>query len=449
MTDTPWKARDPMPPRIAGKNAVATQLVWPAPLFAGPWKEGLQEGDKVPCARRVLMLRHPGGGDGFMVHGDPPAHPQNYPEAGVWRTVRQVTCSLAPGAGLEMRVVAVRSGMTEWEDPNPLWQPYGAGGRIRVTVDYDNGTSTDTATAEVDLAPSPNDDGAEPTAAGGSWGYLLFKHVPLVAPAGVKAGTPSELAKWSEGTVITITVDDQGGTRVIQCSVQEVPYKHVVAHDEESEVSIHGWPHELQPLARPQTEATDGATWEEHRQGTARGLAVAERQGQQLGPIVASWGSFSETLAEVSDTDPDPIQVTSTSYVGLSIGSSITTWSADGPGYAVPGYYALRNPENLPSVLNGAGTIPLRLRVHARFTGPGSNTGYLKFQVTARSWVILEVDQAAVGSTWTDLKLTGFIESMVAPNDFTVNLQDFVKVSGGTLELRYWSLEWGDKAVPA
>src|SRR5690606_29911705 len=128
------------------------------------------------------------------------------------------------------------------------------------------------------------------------------------------------------------------------------------------------------------TKAPDGADYEERRYGLLQALNVAERQGRELGPIIASGGSYAENLAEVTDTDPDAIEVSSTSFVGLSVGSSFTTWSSDAPGYAIAGYYARRNPENLPTRLDGAATIPIRIQAHARFTGAGSNKGYIRFQ---------------------------------------------------------------------
>jgi hypothetical protein len=451
MTDTPYKGRD-MPRRIkTGSGATARQLCWPAPLFGSPFKAGLQGADYNPCGRGVVLCQHTGGSGGFLVHNDPPDHPQNYPEAGVWRTVQTTTVTLAPGSGLELRVIAMRSGMSQYEDANPLWQPYGVNGRLRVTIEYVNlDSNTTTAVAEVALAPSPEEDGAQPEASGSAWGHLLFKHVPLVAPAEVKAGDLAEIAKWSEDTTITVTVEHQGGARVIQCLVQKVPYKYAAADDDEANMSIHVWPDDAPPPARPQTEVADGPTNEEHRFGVAHGLRVAARQSQQLGPVLATWTSYTEGDAEVTDTEPDPLQTASSTYVGLSIGSSITSWSVSGPGYAVYGCYALRNPENLRTRLNRsqAGVVPVRAWGEVRFTAGGANAGYLKFQSTARSWVEIPISQAVVGTTWRKVTITFFIESMVAPNDVRVNLQDFFKTTGGaTLQVRGWSLVWGDKAV--
>lgn len=450
MTNTPFKARD-IPRRIKQPDATPRLLSFPAPLFGHPWKVGLQAADHVPAAHRVLLLQHNGGGGGWLVGNATPADPlQNYPEVGVWRTVVPAhKVSLAPGCGLEMRVVALRSGMVQYYKLSPPgWNEYGVHGKLRVTIGYTNlDAETDTAVAEIDLAPSLEDNGVEPfTVDGGSWSQLLFKHVALIAPAGVKNGVLSEIAKWSEDTTLTITVEHLGGSRVIQCAIQEVSRTHVVDDTEESP-SVHGWPSSLPPPARPQTESSDGADYEEHRFGTARAMAVAERQGRELGPVIASWTSWAETLAEVTDTTPDPIQVSSTTWVGLSVGSSHTEWSADAPGYAVSGHYARRSPENLDTRVSGAAAIPVRVRAQVRWTGTGFNTGYIRWQTSARSWLNLVVSQASVDVEWTDLTTTGWLETTIGPDDPDVNLMDFTRVTGGTMEVRAGSVEWGDREV--
>lgn len=443
MTNTESKGRK-MPRRIAGKNSVARSLAFPAPLFGGPWKSGLQQADSVPCARRTLVLYHHDGSDGFLVHNDPPADPQNYPEAGVWRKLSRTTHSLAPGCMLEARIIAARSGMTEhFVIAEGAWSEYGVNGRLRIVVDFNNGSDTDTATAEVSLDPSPNEYGAEPTTPGGSWGHLLFRYVELIAPAGVKAGTLAEIAKWSENTSVTISIEVQGGARIIQCAVSEKPHEYAIAHDEETETSLHPWASDLQPPARPQTEVADGADFEEHRLGTTRGRVVAARQSARLGPMIASATSHSESTAEVTDTDPDPWETSSSSFAGMSLGSSYTAWSANAPGYPVF-CYAPPAPWNLSTRLKNSAVIPVRLRLHCRFTGAGTEIATVRFQSSSRSWIDWTLQQADIGSAWTDVETTGFLESGVAPNDKTVNLMDFFKVSGGaTFQARYWSVEFG------
>jgi hypothetical protein len=222
--------------------------------------------------------------------------------------------------------------------------------------------------------------------------------------------------------------------------VSEVPHKHVVAHDVE-QVSIHGWADADQPPdQRPQVESRDGVTYEEHRYGPHRSLEAAARQRAALGPVIASWGSYAEALAEVDDTDTDPVQVTSTTFVGLSIGSAITTWATSNPGFSCSGHYARPMPENSPLRARTSASIPVRARVYARFTAAGSNTGYVKFQSTDRSSFTVAVPQS---TSWAWHTITAWLECSRGPDDTYPVLQDFARVTGGTMEVRAWSICYG------
>lgn len=451
MTNSQYKHRT-LPKRIKSAGPEARLTSYPAPLFGGPWRQALGASDYTPAAYQPVLSQHGGGADKWLVGNDAPDDsPQNYPEAGVWRTVMVVPSELAPGCALALRVVAVRSGMSQADAGGIIgWQPYGVTGRLRLGLEFwHTDGDDDTASAEVELPGSPEEHGAEPTSAGASWNHLVFGYVPIIHTAEVLAGQAADKALWSENVSIVATVQHQGGARVVHASLVEVPYEHVVAHTKETDVSIHGWPPTLQPTARPQIEDRNGADFEEHRLGTARGFAAALRQSQRFGPTIAAWTSYAEDLAEVTDTEPDAVQITSTSFVGLSVNAAITEWSTDAPGYDVAGHYCRRAPENLPTRLDGAAAIPVRCRVHARFTGAGSNIGVVRFQTTSRSWVDVEIDQAEVGTTWTWITVTGWLECGVAADDTWPVLVDFAKVTGGTLEVRYWRVMVGDFEVGA
>lgn len=449
MTNTEYKART-LPKHIKALGPEARLTSYPSPLFSGPWRQSFGASDHAPAAYRPVLSQHSGGPGEWLVGNAEPGPTQNYPEADVWRTVMVVPSELAPGCALALRVVAVRSGSSVFFSGSDTgWVPYGVGGRLRVGVEFWGVSGDDdAASAEVMLPPSPEEYGAEPAAPPGvSWNHLVFGYVPVIHTDKVLAADPYERALWSENTTIIATVQHEGGARVVHCSLTEVPYEHVVDHEEESNVSIHGWPPTIQPPERPQIEVRDGLDFEEHRFGTARGFAAALRQGQRFGSTIAAWTSYAENLAEPSDTDPDPVQVTSTSFVGLSVGSSITAWSTDAPGYDVAGHYCRRVPENLPTRLDGAAAIPVRCRVHARFTGSGSHTGVVRFQTSPRSWVDVEISQAEVGTTWTWVTITGWLECGVAADDTWPVLVDFARVTGGTMEVRYWAIEFGGHKV--
>lgn len=440
MGDTPYKTKI-LPLRLRGPSAAGVRgASWPAPLMRASWREALRAHDFVPPAYRVICVQHTGGSaewcsGNFTVGGGA----QEYPDSSTWRTVHRTRVELTPGCALQVRVVALRSGPTERFSP-PLWVADLLGGQARVLVGYTN-TSADSASATVQLElPASNEtDSWEPTTAGGSWGALVFRAANLVIPPGVNE-YPADAARWSEATTVTLEIQHRGGARVVCVVVSEVPHRHVVAHDVE-QVSIHGWPDADQPPdQRPQIESRDGLTYEEHRYGPHRSLEAAARQRAALGPVIASWGSYAEALAEVDDADTDPVQVTSTTFVGLSIGSAITSWATSNPGYSVAGHYARPMPENSPLRARTSASIPVRARVYARFTGAGSNTGYVKFQSTDRSSFLVTIPQSA---TWAWHTITAWIECSLGPDDTYPVLQDFARVTGGTMEIRAWSVVYG------
>jgi hypothetical protein len=429
-----------------GHAASILSTSFPSPLMKGPWKQALSGHDFVPAAYRVVYTQHMGGSAEWAV-GNVALEPlggasQDFPLSSVWRTVARTRFQLGPGCALQLRVVAVRSGPTEKEN-TVLYFEDTKGGSVRVSLAYENlASDTDAATAQVFLSASNETDAWEPTGAGESWGFLLFKCVALVHPSNA-INTPSEQQKWSESTTVTATFDQEGGARVIHATLSELPRQHVALHSLE-EVSVHGWPaSDAPPDQRPQRETKDGATYEDHRYGPLRSLQASDRQRARCGPIIASWGAYTEALAEVTDTDTDPISVTSTSFVGLSIGSSITTWSTNNPGHDVAGHYCRPAPENLEFRLDGAASIPVRGWVYARFTA-GGNTGEVKFQSTSRSWFTVPI---AAGTSYAWHTITGWLECTAAADDQLPVLHDFVKVTGGTMEIRAWALEYGEGSV--
>lgn len=441
MTNTQYKIRT-LPKNIKGLGTEGRLVSFPSLLFAEPWREALGASDYTLSAYRPLISQHTGGPAEWMVPSSGPV--TAYPLTGLWREIARTRTEMAPGCALALRVVALQSGQTRFDNlgEDELYAP---GGRVRMTATFRIGDGSPGVVAtEIELDASQLANGAEPDETGQSWGVALYKYAPLIHIGDVFAQTPSEVVKWSEGVSVEIVVEHQGGARVVHCSVVEVPHVHGTLHTEEIASTIHGWPPELAPTARPQTEDADGVTYEEHRLGTARGYAAALRQSQRLGSTIASFTSYTENLAEVDDAEPDPIAVTSTSFVGLSVGSAITSWSSDALGYDVAGHYARRVPENMPTRLANAGVIPVRVRVLARFTFAGSNKGYVRFQTSSRSWVDVVVDQAVVGTTFTWVKTTGFLECGTAADDNYPVLIDFARVTGDQMEVRYWRVEWGD-----
>lgn len=437
MPNTPWKSSEVPPSMKPDELGNALSTSYPSALLSASWRSALRQADYMASCRRMIASQHTGGSGAWLVGNvDPDAGTQQYPEPDTARTVAARTWVLAPGNQPGVRVVAVRSGMSETYHPfTAEWLPYGAQARIEVAFAFDNGTDTSSSKVSIPLDPSLEADGYEPTSAGGSWDSLVFGY-------GIVPADAAAVQQRSEDTSVTATVSHFGGTRVVHCSIWEWPKTHNVPHDRE-DVSLHGWSPATQPAdARPQTEMRDGAVYEEHRFGTYRALRTAERQNRRLGPAIAAWTSYAEGLADFDGQNP--ANVTSTNWVGVSIGASINEWDADLPGHDIAGHYAACAPENLPTRVDGVVLVPVRIRVTARFGAAGGDFGYMKFQSSPRSWVIIAIPQI---EEFTERTTTGWLEATAAPGDLVPVIADFAKVENGTMQILDWSIDWGEFPV--
>jgi hypothetical protein len=147
----------------------------------------------------------------------------------------------------------------------------------------------------------------------------------------------------------------------------------------------------------------------------------------------------------VTDTDVAPRTTTGATFTRISAGSN-TAWDANEVGAFILG--TLRAPEHLSSRIAGAGSIPVLIRVWARFSAAGAAVGWCRFASSSRSHVDVKVDQAVVGSTWTEVTARGWLEASIATDDWWPKLQDFFRSDGAAqLEVRGWSVSYGDYAV--
>jgi hypothetical protein len=154
---------------------------------------------------------------------------------------------------------------------------------------------------------------------------------------------------------------------------------------------------------------------------------VAERQETRLGPVLWSWSSHTESETEPGDSEADPVSATGTTYVALH-DTSVTAWSADEPGYAIPSYYAQRDHES--ATLPHAAVCPTRIRVYHSTTVGAT----LRVQSTARSWVEIDLPVTS-GYEWTEA--TAYLEADPAPDVHRANVIALVKYdSGGSCDVR-------------
>lgn len=444
MSDTAFKQ---IPVPLDRTPASPAQASWPSALLAAAFGAPLRAQDTIFGARRIAFCSHTNGsGEWLAENVAVNALAQNQP-GDVWRTIARGRTEIAAGQSLELRMLSVPSGpIVAFFPADSTWKLTSAGGRLRCTIDYDNvETETDQVIVERDLPASDEADAVEPAELGDSWLLLRHDYVGAIRPAA--AGNSLEHARrWCEWPTATFTLEHRGGVRCLALNFAEVPSEHVVPHDSDA-TTMHDYPvdqGQQHPDAIPQTSQVDGATNDERRFGTRRGLQVAARQTQRLGPGGICWSSFAERTTEVTDTEADAVQFTSTTAARISVGDSTgqTAWDADAAGFDLSACYALRTPEHLSTRISGAASVPVRARVYARFTTSGANTGSVIFAASSRSQfavTILQLDE------WAWYTATGWLETTIAPDDGYPILQDFALVSNPAtvMEIRAWEVTSG------
>jgi hypothetical protein len=405
--------------------------------------------DSIFVGRRVIASRQSGGSHEFLVDGSPSGQAQQgKPDADTWRTVAALKTEQHPGTSLVVRAIAAPSGASEYFDPNSAtYKIWGVGGETRALITWTSSDGVYTDTQEIVFTPiaEPDPEGAEPIGAGAQWAQLQHLVATAVAPDGALS-LPAEAAKWAEWPTVEIALDDRGGARVIHASVTETPAEHTVT-DTETAVTLTGSSPQWE-TRRPQTEAPDGATFEEHRYGTRRLMDVAARQSKRTGPIVAQWSTYSERGAAVTDTAPPGVSTSSGTWVNLHPLATNTAWDPLEVGWDIIG--TLRAPEHLHTRISGAGSIPVLIRLEAKFAVAGDAIAWVRFASSSRGWVDVELDQATIGDTWSEVRQRGWLEAAIASDDGYPILQAFVRSDGvETVSVRWFSVSYGDDAVGA
>lgn len=396
-----------------------------APLERSKFEKVIEAQDHLLGGYRPVLTYHTGGltTGWLVVDGDPAS--VDYPDNSTWRVMQRTRCLLAPGAYLEGRAIAISSGS---EDTAGLVE-----GACRFSASLDAGADSDGPTNRAkSIQPSDETYGAVGSADSWDWLHLHHLYLGQYRPDAPLAWGNSKREIWSEDTTASVSFSVQAGARVIAANVTEVPWIHVSAHNTD-DTSAHAAVADAQ-TEHPQESAADGATYEERRYGTHRLLDVAQRQTERLGPIIWTWSSHTEEDTEHSDAEADPVVSPGASF-GAIHDSSVTAWSADEPGFAVPCSYAQRDKE--------AGTMPYAAAVPVRIWAYHETTvgGTLRVQVTARSWIDVDLPVTS-GYEWTTA--TGFLESDPSPDVVRANGICLLKHdTAGGVNLRDVVVEWG------
>jgi hypothetical protein len=445
MSDTPHKKA------TLGQGIVvpsSSALSHPSQLLRPQVVAQARGQDSILSGRRVLVSRQMGGSIDWLADSSGSGGvAQAHPDAVTWRLQYRARVEQQAGTALEVRALTVPSGATEFDNVSlGQWDPDGIGGQTRASITWTN-EAVDTATEITTFATSQADgDGAEDTTDGAAWAQLRHHYAALVRPQAA-ANSLAEAAKWSEWPTLDVELADQGAARVVHLAVSEVPHEHVVADTVIDSTAngadpLAGW-----PIKRPQIEQVDGATYDEHRFGVHRVLAVAARQTERMGPRIAHWSSYTESGTGVSDVEAAPVSVAAAAgTVRVSAGSN-TAWDADAVGWDVIG--TQRMPEHTPQRIAGASSIPVRVRIYCRWSVlPFATTAVFRIQSSPRSFVEVLLDSNVIGTSFGWATATGWLEASIASDDTYPVMQDFLVVEDGTVEVRAFDVSYGDYPAP-
>lgn len=442
MSDTEYKTKalvglSPIRPGL-GQLAPNTTCRW-SPLGALGRAQ-----DTVPASsRRVIASWSLSGADEWAQPDgsvDPNiggVSPQNYP-TNTWRTLGSYVANVTPGCDLRAHVMFCPAGLVHKQVVG-VWTSDGAWAEARVAATWRFSAATDGPNYHAITMPGSllgTYGGAENTADGGNWASLQHRKIDGIRPTNF-ASSPPIGAAYSEWSTVTLELQVRGGARVVGFVVYEVPLAHVSNHDEAGLLSVHAMPAGPALTPVPMVKAPDGTSYEEHRHGTRRVAQVAARQSDRLGPRIMQWTAWDETTIDpLTDTGPDPVTVTSTSYVSL-LNASITTYGTDDPGWVVAGAHAQLHRLCDPQLIlrREASVVPVRVRVDA---SRSAGTGTVRVRCGLYEWVDVSVTGAR---DWYEA--TGYLESQVHADHDAAPLEVFALVASGTLSIYGISIDYG------
>lgn len=444
MTDSLWKILKHTPNTPAKPSSLPVSF--PAPMSKHWFRNACAAQDTIVAANnRIVYSQTLSGAQSLLVNNDTPdTGMQNFPEVEDERMLGIFQSQLTPGTRHFARVMYVPSGAGQWDDGGGVWG-WGISGTIKFTVKVDNGTNTNTETYTYDLEGSNDDEGEYKEDAGGMISQMRQLRTDWLTLE--DTGTKIEKNYWSEDTTVQITVEVTGGARVISICIWEQSWEYVQKHDQ-TDVTLHCYPNTIveHPTLYPVEEDVDGATYDENRFGVHRVMQAANKSLTRLGPMICTYSTWNDADAGDTDTGPDGIDITSTTWYNLHSGIAATTaWDEDYPGFDVPGHFAQRwDQAAFNLILEGAASvIPVRVFIVCSHSAGSVDCDFL-FQSTERSAFVRTLQPTASDEFYT---FTGHLESSRDSSDIYPNLQIFCKVGSGTLTVKFLSVEFGDWAV--
>ncbi|MCY1055444.1 hypothetical protein [Nannocystis sp. SCPEA4] len=386
----------------------------------------------VTVGRRILAATGIQGSPQFSIPNgtDPNGGSQVYPGKTFERTRLVVGQRLTPGCRLRVEALVLPAGPNSTTTGIGSWWSDGRYGSLIVEVEYTNGINSYDREVEMAAPSSGEANGAEPTAFHPLGIRVL--NATIEHPANVE-----DAPAFSGEVDVTISIVMKGSLRLIDACVYEVPYE--LHHDDtHREGAVH-----LAQGTYPSEYALTGANLPtDARWGARQCLKTVHDQRQLWGPALMQWSSWDESTAGVTDAEPDPLVISSTSFVGIPY-SSITTYSESNPGWSVSSGGTARCAEwsGILELREGVGCIPVVVRVYARVAATG-DVGIIRFQSAPHSYADIRVTATTYG--WVEG--LWWMACPIHSNILSV-LQIFARVQASDqVWIRYMSIHYGGHA---
>lgn len=392
-------------------------------------------GDRVLAhGRRVLLSTGLGGAGKWHVSDSAPEDPAIHPAASVSRVAARLPgVPLTPGHFLVLQVVAGPSGQTAIVVGDVIY-PTGVVGAVELEAVYQNAGGTSTITKRLDIPGSQEANGAQPSTAGAAWGRLYRRRSAMLMPADL--ALPGNLASWSEGVTVSLTLSIIGAPRVIHAIVYEVPFAYA------GDITAGDW---ILPLhsdgAGGGLPGLKGARPVERRlAGDAGGgteiLADSARRLREVGPVLWYASTWCESSQGYTATESTARTVTGTTARELLEDTS-TPWSEAAAGASLASGANARRVEDSEAVAvfgDRDNAVPVECWIYCRMSAAGP-TATVTFAAADYSVAILDVP---AGTAWAWRSVGGHLRCGLGAQDPTT-CQVFAAASAGgaVFEWRY------------
>lgn len=428
--------RVPVPP--SPKTATIAKVAPNSVLRLDPNRRVWKAQDSVVGqARRIVAEYGLMGSSSWAVPAgtvDPDSGAQDYPHRDEWRTVAVSCARQVPGTKLEAHVLYCPAGLTQF-NVGANWFSGGAWARLRVRCTWTNGANT-SGPHDFELTMEGSNKGqwggAENTEAGSDWNDLRERVLENIMPPDFESD-PEIGVQFSEWSEVDIELQVLGGERIVHAIVYEVPSVHTQAHDHDGALTVHGATSNADKPRRPQTDAKDGATFEDDTRGTHRLLWVHERQAARLGPRILNFAANSHSGSDWNTTEQTPITVSGSATTLRNLfDTTLNGYNTAHPGWIVAGsmaqLYRLHGGELF--MRNRAAVIPVRVCVDCERTTSSST---LRLQSSSCEWI-----DVTIPADRTHVEVYGYLSSQVYGDHFAGLLLPLVTVpNDGTVASIY------------